>query len=174
MDLPRIRGKEFIRNVPAIAGGLFAVFLASLALASESPQPWPARPLMNGEWQYASQEQVASLIQKFRNHVSHEQRSLIEGITRLRALPLSCHQDVILFEGEARHSSGQVGVVSFLLHTKGITLLDGKADRIYALNVWNPAKIGTEEQAQTYLKLFTGSLTSEEGNFRILQTSEEV
>lgn len=129
---------------------------------------------MNGAWQEASQEQVRALVHKFRNHVSDDRQPLIDNITRLRALPLSCYQDVVLFEGETRDQSGQVGVMAFLLHTKGITLLDGNSEHIRRLNRVNPAVIQTQEQAKTYLKFFTGSITGEKGNFRIIETPQEV
>lgn len=174
MDLPHIRGKAFVHHIPATTVFLLTVFLASQALADDLSQPWSARPLMSGDWQDASQEQVGVLLPKVRKHISRDEGVLVDGITRLRALPLSCHQDVVLFEGETKNASGQAGVISFLLHTKGITLLDGKADRLHALNAWNPVMIRTREQAQTYLKLFAGALTSEVGNFRILETYQEI
>lgn len=174
MNLSGINQRDFVREIPAAAVVLFFLFLASQVLAGEPPQPWPARPIMSGDWQYASQDQVSILRSKFRIHVSQEERMLLDGITRLRALPLSCHEDAVLFEGETRDSSRQSGVVSFLLHKKGITLLDGKSDRLHALNAWSPVITRTKEQAETYLKLFVGSLIAEEGNFRILQTPEEI
>lgn len=166
--------RKLVRRVCAIAIVLTTALLTSQVCADETTNPWPARPLMSGDWQYASQEQVAVLLPKFRKHVSRDESALVDGITRLRALPLLCHQDVVLFEGETQNPSGQVGVVSFLFHTKGITLLDGKADRIHGLNAWNPAMLRTKEQAQTYLKFFAGAFTSEEGNFRMLETIQDI
>lgn len=129
---------------------------------------------MNGAWQEASQEQVVSLMQKFRNHVSRDNQPLFDNIARLRALSLSCYQDVVLFEGDTRDQLGQVGVMAFLLHTKGITLLDGNSEHLHKLNATNAPAIQTREQAQTYLKFFTGAIHSEESNFRILETPQDL
>ena len=129
---------------------------------------------MNGTWQEASQEQVRALVHKFRNHVSDDRQPLVDNITRLRALSLSCHQDVVLFEGETRDQSGQAGVMAFLLHGKGITLLDGNSEHIHRLNALNPAVIQTQLQAETYLKFFTGAMTGKESTFRILETAQEL
>ncbi|MDR4469615.1 MAG: hypothetical protein MRJ68_15195 [Nitrospira sp.] len=173
MDV-RKRAHQFVCNVPAAIMALCAVLLTSQALAGDSPPPWSARPLMNGAWQEASPEQVQSLVHKFRNHVSDDRQLLVDNIVRLRALSLTCYQDVVLFEGETRDQSGQVGVMAFLLHTKGVTLLDGKSEHLYKLNTANALAIQTREQAQTYLKFFAGAITSEEGNFRILETPQDL
>lgn len=170
----RRRAKQIVRNVPAAIMALCTVLLANQALAGDSLPPWSARPLMNGAWQEASQEQILSLVYKFRNYVPNDKQPLVDNITRLRALSLSCHQDVVLFEGETRDQSGQAGVMAFLLHTKGVTLLDGSSDHIHRMNAINPPAIRTHAQVQTYLKLFTGAMTGEESNFRILETPQEL
>ena len=79
------------------------------------------------------------------------------------------YKDVTLFEGEVKGSSGDKGVLSFLLHGKGVTVLDGTANPIHAVNAWMPVDLNTQEKAQLYLRFFTAAISGDGGNFRIVQ-----
>lgn len=85
---------------------------------------------------------------------------------RLRRLPLSCYDNVVLMEaqignGDVLEGGKQPRVVTFLLHDRGLTMLNdswGMNHRLTILefNRWKPPQLGTSEQAGTYLKLMMG------------------
>ena len=101
-------------------------------------------------------------------------RTVFQSITKLRARTLPFYKDATLLEGEVEGESEQPGVLSFLLHRKGMTILDGTSNPIHRVNAWMPLDLSTQEKAQNYLQFFTAAISGEEGNFRIVQSPAQI
>jgi hypothetical protein len=81
-----------------------------------------------------------------------------------------------LIEAEIQETGEQPGVLTFLLHEQGGTLLNGRrgVEQIRLLNKWNPPQLNTPEQAVTYLKFVIGAMDPGDGNFRVLEEAHSV
>ncbi len=160
---------------------------ASAVSSSSTPEttlPWPARPLMEGNWQDLTPDQFPEVMQKLRRHrgeISQYERRRNEWPvpgepTRLRRLPLPCYDNVALIEAEIRSVGDQPGVLTFLLHDRGGALLNGQrgVEQIRQLHKWNPPQLTTPEQAANYLKFVIGTMDPGDGNFRVLEEAPSV
>lgn len=146
--------------------------------------PWPARPLMDGDWQDLSPDQFSAVMQKLRSHrdalspnlIRRNEWPVLVEPSRLRRLPLACYNNVALIEAEIQETGEQPGVLTFLLHEQGGTLLNGRrgVEQIRLLNKWNPPQLNTPEQAVTYLKFVIGAMDPGDGNFRVLEEAHSV
>ena len=150
----------------------------------ETTPPWPARPLMEGNWQDLPPDQFSQVMEKVRHHRAAPTRFWIRRNewsgpvepSRLRRLPLACYDNVALIEGELEIPGEQSGVLTFLSHDRGITLLNGRrgVEQIRQLNKWNPPQLHTPEQAATYLKFMVGTVDPGDGNLRVLEDAHSV
>ena len=147
-------------------------------------ESWPARPLMEGNWQELPSEELFTVMQKLRDHRNALSQYIIRKNdwpapvepSRLRKLALPCYDNVLLIEAEIRKAGEPPGVLSFILHDRGINTLYGRGavERIRQLNKWNPPRLSTPEQAATYLKFVIGVMDPGEGNFRVLDGAHSV
>ena len=160
---------------------------ASAVSSSSMPEttpPWPARPLMEGNWQDLPPEEFAEVMQRIRHHraaptrfwIRRNEWSVPVEPSRLRRLPLACYDNVALIEGELEIPGVQSGVLTFLSHDRGITLLNGQrgVEQIRQLNKWNRPQLTTPEQAVTYLKFVIGTMDPGDGNFRVLEEAQSL
>lgn len=140
-----------------------------------TPHPsWLTNTLLDGEWHYATPEEVKTLTPKFSSMAPRSYRTVFQSMTKLRARTLPFYKDATLLEGEVEGESEQPGVLSFLLHRKGMTILDGTSNPIHRVNAWMPLDLSTQEKAQNYLQFFTAAISGEEGNFRIVQSPAQI
>lgn len=150
----------------------------------EATPPWPARPLMDGDWQDLPPDQFSEVMQKLRSHRDALSPYLIRRNewpvpvepSRLRRLSLACYNNAALIEAEIQETGEQSGVLTFLLHEQGGTLLNGRrgVEQIRRLNKWNPPQLHTPEQAVAYLKFVVGAMDPGDGNFRILEEAHSI
>lgn len=160
---------------------------ASGVSSSSTPEltaPWPARPLMEGNWQDLTPDQFPEVMQKLRGHrgefSQHERRRNEWPVpvepSRLRKLVLSCYDNVALIEAEIRKAGDQPGVLTFLLHDQGISMLNGRqgVERIRRLNIWNRPQLHTPEQAASYLRFVIGAMDPGDGNFRVVEEANSI
>ena len=147
---------------------------------AETTGAWAARPLLDGKWEDLTPEQAAGVVQRLRQYwrevrrgLSEDDWPLLRDVTRFRQLPLPCYTttSVVLVEGEFRKAGQQSGIVTFLLHNRGVTLLTDSGGRgvILDLNHWNPPQLGAPEYAVIYAKLFIGVMSGARGDLRILE-----
>lgn len=152
----------------------------SSASTPETIGAWPARPLLDGKWEELTPEQATGVLQRLHQYWREVRRGLSEGnwpllqdATRFRQLPLPCYTttSVVLVEGEIRKAGHQPGIVTFLLHKQGVTILDGSGGRgiILELNNWNPPQLVTPEQVAIYGKFFIGAVSGAKGDLRVLE-----
>lgn len=154
------------------------------AATRDTAAPWPAGPLMEANWQDLTPEEFTDVMQKLRHHRAAPTRFLIRRNewaalvepSRLRRLPLACYDNVALIEGEIEIPGEQSGVLTFLSHDRGITLLNGwrGVEQIHQLNKWNPPQLHTAAQAVTYLKFVIGAMDPGDGNFRVLEEAQSL
>lgn len=157
---------------------------ASSFSTPETTAPWPARPLMEGNWQDLTPEEFSEVMQKVRLYRAAPTRIWIRRNewlgpvepSRLRRLPLACYDNVALIEGEIVIPGQQPGVLTFLSHARGMTMLNGQrgVEQIRQLNKWNPPQLHTPEQAATYLKFMVGTADPGDGNVRVLEDAHSV
>lgn len=150
----------------------------------ELTAPWPARPLMEGNWQDLPLDQFSKVMQKLRNHrymlsqyeIKRNEWPVPVEPSRLRRLVLPCYDNVALIEAEVQKTGDQPGVLTFLLHDRGGALLNGRrgVEQIIQLNKWNPPQLTTPEQAAAYLKFMIGTADPGDGNFRVLEEAHSV
>lgn len=139
---------------------------------------WPARPLLDGKWEELTPEQAAGVVQRLRQYwrelrrgLSEDDWPLLQDATRFRQLPLPFYMNVVLVEGEIRKAGQEPGLLTFLLHDRGVTLLTDSGGRgvILDLNHWNPPQLDAPEYAAIYTKLFIGAMGGAKGDLRVLE-----
>lgn len=150
----------------------------------EATPPWPARPLMDGDWLDLSPDQFSEVKQKLRSNwgafgrygVKRNEWPVQVEPSRLRRLSLACYNNVALIKAEIQETGEQPGVLTFLLHEQGGTLLNGRrgVEQIRLLNKWNRPQLHTPEQAAAHLNFVIGAMDPGDGNFRILEEAHSI
>lgn len=132
-----------------------------------SDDPWPVPPLVPGPWPDEATGLLVALA---------DSGALIEAeqLTRLRSLPLSFYDGVVLVEAEARREMGPDGVVTFVVAGDRVWVLDGSSPPIHALNASIGLHLSGDQSVLDYSRFFCHIVFGEAGPFRIVEAASDI
>lgn len=131
--------------------------------------PWPLAPLVSGDWNTVPDDEFVKLT-KLLAADNDIYRGLADRIVRLRSYKLPFYRDVVLYEGQL---DGSAGLVTFLLHSGKVSVIDGKSDAILALNK-SQLSLDSDALAEAYLRFFSAAIQGSDGNFRIIDAANQL
>ncbi|MBN8649098.1 MAG: hypothetical protein J0L55_14180 [Caulobacterales bacterium] len=131
---------------------------------------WILPPILPGDWQNHTVKEASELL-AFLGHVvklgiGNVPLPIALNLDRVRTRQLVCYKNAILVE--AQGYDPEPGILGFIIHGLGITVLNGSSPPIHELNSELGLKIDSIEAVSDYVLLFLNWVHSDEGRFQPL------
>ncbi|MBU1444292.1 MAG: ankyrin repeat domain-containing protein [Gammaproteobacteria bacterium] len=134
---------------------------------------WPLDPLIDGQWQAVPAADCADILRQCVSQGALDALELEDLLDQCaRRLPLGFYKDGALVEFAARGDEG--GIVELLQVGKRWIRLQGTSPPLHQINAEAPLALRDDDDARTYLALFTSAVHGEEGAFRLLDRFDRV
>ncbi len=149
-------------------------FLATVgsSLAKSGATGWHMPPLLPQAWQDETGDTAGNLLARiFGWKEPFDVQSDFprkRQVDRVRAARLACYSDATLVELQGYADDGRPGLASFILHDRGIVVLDGTSPPIHDFNAASPPDFSTDTARQDYIQLFMNHVCGTEGRFQLV------
>lgn len=132
---------------------------------------WASSPRLPGKWQTLNLRDSQSMTNQLIKETPKKLVNTVRQIKKFRTLILPFYPGTELVEGLVPNA----GILTFILHRSGtITLLNGTSQPIHELNAQIPLLLDNTEKVEDYLKFFCFQVFGEEGDFRLIESRDEV
>lgn len=144
------------------------------ALNLDRSRGWPIPPLVPGAWRQLPGDERNAEIARLAAGNAFEKR-VASSADRIRTLPLSFYEGATLYEVEATRPAGSVyNYVRLAGRPDYVLEINGLSAPIHELNRSGSLRLDSPDQAAQYMHFFTNSLTGEAGNFRVVESIDDM
>ncbi len=135
--------------------------------------PWCGPPLIPGNWRDLNLSQSLEAVRLIAGCGIDMLCESDYEIRRLRALPLTCFQDSLLYEVQAwLPSLSRKGLMNFVHTPIGVVLLDGASAPFHVLD--DLRDTGSQDKALQFCDLFCSGIFQAQGRFNILRSPDSL
>ena len=140
-------------------------------LETDDDLGWTIPPLLNGAWVEVEHAEAVELLSQAAGSLQVGFGAGLTHVDAVRKLQLLFYgQDTYLVEARACRDREVAGYLTFLVHPKGVTILEGSSLPIHELNKLAPLALNNTPEVYDYLRFFCSAIMGTEGAFTIIES----